>query len=101
MIRLQWIKKFFQNELDTRLCVVTWDSYFYLTNLFKVVNASHNKIITAVREPISQNISLLFQIGDEDEWLVDQPEFWKNDYSKLLYKIGRMDSGEGEECIYE
>ena len=59
------------------------------------------KLLQAVREPISQNISLLFQIGDEDEWLVDQPEFWKNDYSKLLYKIGRMDSGEGEECIYE
>lgn len=92
---------FFQNERDTMLCVETWHSSFYLTNLFKVVNASHNKIITAVREPISQNISLLFQIGDEDEWLVDQPEFWKNDYSKLLYKIGRMDSGEGEECIYE
>lgn len=92
---------FFQNERDTMLCVETWHSSFYLTNLFKVVNASHNKIITAVREPISQNISLLFQIGDEDEWLVDQPEFWKNDYSKLLYKIGRMDSGEGEDCIYE
>lgn len=92
---------FSQNAYDSMLCVETWHTSFYLPKFFEMVNVLHNKIITAVREPISQNISLLFQIGDEDEWLVDQPEFWKNDYSKLLYKIGRMDSGEGEEGIYE
>lgn len=92
---------FFQNAHDSMLCVETWHSSFYLSNLFKVVNASHNKIITAVREPISQNISMLFQIGDDDQCLVDQPEFWENDYSKLFCKVGRIDSGKGEDCIYE
>lgn len=93
---------FSQNAYDSMLCVETWHTSFYLPKFFEMVNVLHNKIITAVREPISQNISLLFQIGDGEGYLIDQPEYWENDYFKLLQKVECMDSGSVvADCIFQ
>lgn len=93
---------FSQNAYDSMLCVETWHTSLYLPKFFEMVNVSHNKIITAVREPISQNISLLFQIGDGEGYLIDQPEYWENDYFKLLQKVDCMDSGSDvADCIFQ
>lgn len=93
---------FSQNAYDSMLCVETWHTSLYLPKFFEMVNVLHNKIITAVREPISQNISLLFQIGDGEGYLIDQPEYWENDYFKLLQKVDCMDSGSDvADCIFQ
>lgn len=93
---------FSQNAYDSMLCVETWHTSFYLPKFFEMVNVLHNKIIIAVREPISQNISLLFQIGDGEGYLIDQPEYWENDYFKLLQKVECMDSGSVvADCIFQ
>lgn len=79
-----------KNCRDSVLCVDTWHTSFHIPAFIQKVKAPVNKIITAVREPISQNISLLFQVASE--CLFDQQEFWENDYSKLLEKAFLIDS---------
>lgn len=55
-----------------------------------------------VSDAFSQNISLLFQIGDGEGYLIDQPEYWENDYFKLLQKVDCMDSGSDvADCIFQ
>lgn len=78
------------NCKNSVLCVDTWHTSFHIPAFIHKVKTPVNKIITAVREPISQNISLLFQVASE--CLFDQQEFWENDYSKLLEKAFLIDS---------
>ncbi|MDY3908568.1 MAG: hypothetical protein SOZ48_02390 [Eubacterium sp.] len=42
------------------LYVDTWHSSVHVKEFFSMSNTSFNKIVTAVREPISQNLSLVF-----------------------------------------
>lgn len=44
----------------------------------------------------------IFQIGDGEGYLIDQPEYWENDYFKLLQKVECMDSGSVvADCIFQ
>lgn len=69
------------NRIDIVASSHTW--YWYHKELRKLVEKRPIKIITATREPISQNLSLLYHNMD---WFWDRDVYWKNggDPSALL-----------------
>lgn len=78
-------KKFCPSDV---LYVDTWHSSVHVKEFLSMTNTSVNKIVTAVREPVSQNLSFLFQVGQDI--FIDQPAFWKGDYEKLLENFMRL-----------
>lgn len=82
------------------LLVDSWHTSFHVNEFFDVVNTLKKKIVTAVREPISQNLSLLYELAGSG-LLVDQTAFWENDYDELLKKIYEIECNKNnKDCMY-
>ncbi len=76
-----------------------WHTGMHVNEFLSEMNTFKKKIITAVREPISQNLSMMFQILDDILW--DQPAFWEEEYDEILKKIYHVDAGiDKEESTY-
>lgn len=81
------------------LYVDSWHSSVHVKEFFSMSNTSVKKIVTAVREPISQNLSFIFQTAASS--LVDQSAFWEGDYEKLLEKVYKSEINEDNtRCMY-
>lgn len=78
----------------------TWHSSCHLKEFFLMSNIPTKKIVTAVREPISQNLSLVFQAAGHPLF-VDQPAFWRGDFDGLLQKIFEIEcKKDSDSCMY-